>query len=180
MALAFGAWGSLRPPPPAAPLRARLAIPLPESARVRFMVGSSVALSPDGSTLVYTGAPSQLFSRPLDSREAIPIRGSEAGHSPFFSPDGRWIGFFGGGSLKKIPVTGGLATALIAAATGHGASWGRDGAEEMIVYAPTPFSGLMRLSPDGGTPRTLTTLAPGERSHRWPQVRPTKGAASPS
>ncbi|HSD28480.1 MAG TPA: protein kinase [Vicinamibacteria bacterium] len=170
LALGFGAWGFLRPRPPAPRPRARLAVHLPESARVRFMAGSSVALSRDGSTLVYAGVPSQLFIRPLDSREAIPIRGCEGGHSPFFSPDGRWIGFFGGGSLKKIPVTGGMATVLSTAATGHGASWGRDGAAEMIVFAPTPFSGLMRVSPDGGPPRKLTTLAPGERSHRWPQV----------
>ncbi|HSD27585.1 MAG TPA: protein kinase, partial [Vicinamibacteria bacterium] len=173
LALLLGAWGFLRPAPPAARLRARLAVPLPDSARVRFMAGSSVALSPDGSTLVYTGAPSHLFIRPLDSREAIPVRGTEGGHSPFFSPDGRWIGFFGGGSLKKIPVEGGMATVLSAAATGYGGSWGRDGTAETIVFAPTPFSGLLRLSPDGGPARTLTTLAPGERSHRWPQVLPS-------
>ena len=176
LALAFGAWGFLRPPPPAPRLRARLAVPLPESARVRFMVGSSVALSPDGSTLVYTGAPNQLFIRPLDSPEAIPIRGSENGHSPFFSPDGKWVGFFGGGSLKKIPAEGGLATALSAAATGYGGSWGRDRTAETIVFAPTPFSGLLHLSPDGGPARALTTLAPGERSHRWPQVLPDGSA----
>jgi len=176
LALVLGAWGLPRHPPPAPRLRARLAVPLPESARVRFMVGSSVALSPDGSAPVYTGVPNQLFVRPLDSREAIPIRGSEGGHSPFFSPDGQWIGYFGGGSLKKVPVEGGMATALSAAATGYGASWGHDGNAETIVFAPTPFSGLLRLSPDGGAARTLTTLAPGERSHRWPQVLP-RGAA---
>jgi len=73
---------------------------------------ATIALSPDGKSLVYTGQNSrglQLYLRRMGDLEAVPIPGTEGGVSPFFSPDGQWIGFFVGptGVVKKISVTGG-------------------------------------------------------------------------
>ena len=79
-----------------------------------------VALSADGTRLVYT-ANQRLYLRPMDQLEPTPIRGTEvaldqagAARSPFFSPDGRWIGFWQDGQLKKVSITGGAPVALCA------------------------------------------------------------------
>ncbi len=66
--------------------------------------------------------------------EAKPIPGTEGAVSPFFSPDGQWVGFFAGGKLKKVSVSGGAAMTLGDAANPCGASWGSQG---IIAFAPT-------------------------------------------
>ena len=101
---------------------------------------------------------------------ATPLAGTEGAAGPFFSPDGQWLGFFGGGKLKKISVTGGAPEALADAPTARGGSWTED---RTIVYTPNSGnSGLWRVPAAGGTAEQLTTLAPGEYTHRWPQVLP--------
>ena len=77
--------------------------------------GASIALSADGSRLVYVAesqGQTQLFLRPLDRFDAQPIPGSAGAADPFFSPDGQWIGFFAGEKLMKVPVTGGAAVTI--------------------------------------------------------------------
>src|SRR5204862_2767580 len=88
---------------------------------------------------------------------------------PFFSPDGQWLGFFSAGKLKKIAVTGGAPVTLADAPVARGGSWAEDGT---IVFAPANGSGvgLWRVPAAGGTAERLTTPAPGEATHRWPQV----------
>ena len=126
---------------------------------------------PDGMRLVVTlrGADGKvrLYTRRLDESQLTPLAGTEGGSSPFFSPDGRWIGFGADRKIKKISVEGGAAVTLCDAGIVRGASWGDDG---NIVFGLTPSPGLLRVSADGGTPETLTKLNPGEVTHRWPQV----------
>ncbi|MBI4480159.1 MAG: PD40 domain-containing protein, partial [Acidobacteria bacterium] len=163
-------------PAPAAPPRPveRLAIPLPPNATLGQTTSDLVALSPDGSHLAYaagrSGSPPQLYLRAMDALEATPLAGTENAASPFFSPDGQWIGFFSGQYLKKISVSGGAALTL-ARATGspQGAAWGLD---DTIIFAGTNSSGLMKVSAAGGEPQPFSTLQPGEASHRWPQFLP--------
>ena len=77
---------------------------------------------------------------------------------------------FGGGKLKKIAVTGGAPVTLADAPTARGGSWAEDGT---IVFTPNSGnSGLWRVPAAGGTAERLTTPAPGEATHRWPQVLP--------
>ena len=133
---------------------------------------TEVALSPDGRTLVFGaiwGGRQQLYARAMDQLSAIPISGTNGGSSPFLSADGQWVGFTANGELRKVPLSGGPAVTLCKAASLFGASWGDDG---MIVFATARNGGLWRVSAAGGTPEALTTLQPGEYSHRLPHMLP--------
>jgi eukaryotic-like serine/threonine-protein kinase len=151
---------------------------LPPGQRFPANVGQSLdmlALSPDGKHLVYVaneGGANQLYLRSLDSFVARPIPGTEGATDPFFSPDSEWVGFFVPlGKLKKVSISGGAAVTLCDAQGGEGATWGPNG---MIIFTPTPSSGLAVVSAEGGTPQPLTTLdsKKGETSHRWPEFLP--------
>jgi serine/threonine-protein kinase len=173
-----GTWAALRgkettrPSPPA-----RLVIPLAAD-RLLALDARPFDISPDGTAIAYVGdvdGQSQLFLRPLDDFEAHPIPGTEGAHQPFFSPDGKWIGFVADGKLKKIPLSGGAPIALTSMTTGlRGASWGADGT---ILYS---YGDSLFLIPDqGGTPTSIhlasqarADTAPANNSVRWPQFLP--------
>jgi Tol biopolymer transport system component len=135
-------------------------------------IGPALALSPDGAHLAYVasqGGTQQLYLRAMDSLEAKPISRTEGAVNPFFSPDGQWVGFFAGGKLKKVSVSGGAAVTLGDAAQPHGASWGSQG---MIAFASTFNGVLQQVSNAGGTPLPLTRLERGDVSQRWPEFLP--------
>jgi len=146
--------------------------PLEQRVGVVRPTRTAVALSPDGKTLVFGtiwGGGQQLYARAMDQLSAIPVSGTSGGSSPFFSPDGQWVGFAAGGELRKVPLGGGPAVTLCKAASLFGATWGDDGT---IVFASARNGGLWRVSAAGGTPEALTTLQPGEYSHRLPHMLP--------
>jgi serine/threonine-protein kinase len=135
----------------------------------------SLAISPDGQRVAYiaqSGESRRLYLRALDQLSATPVEGSEGARTPFFSPDGRWVGFYAEGSMKRAPVGGGATLAIAPLdAQSRGSSWGAGGA---IVYTPTYVSGLSRISAEGGE-RVIVTELDRERretSHRLPQVLP--------
>ena len=134
--------------------------------------GSVLALSPDGIRFVIAArdkqGTSRLYSRLLSQGQLTPLPGTENANAPFFSPDGRWMGFAAGGKLKKISVDGGPAIPLCDAVNLRGASWGDD---DSIVFSVIN-TGLQRISAAGGTQKPITTLSANERTHRWPQVLP--------
>ena len=109
--------------------------------------------------------------RSRDRIEPERVAGSEGAYSPFFSPNGQWIGFFADGKLKKIPVSGGVAITLADAPNNRGGVWLQD---DTIVFAPDFTSGLSRVSAGGGKVEALTApdAAAGERTHRWPTYLP--------
>ena len=130
---------------------------------------SSVAVSPDGRTIVIAASDKEgqrLYRRSLDRLDSTPIAGTERGLSPFFSWDGKWIGFYADGRLKRIPAGGGTPVD-IAAAPGYsaGASWGPD---DRIVFAYGADSHLQVVPADGGRVERLT----GEATGRQPEVLP--------
>jgi Tol biopolymer transport system component/predicted Ser/Thr protein kinase len=149
--------------------------------------GPAVVLRADGTHLAYVarqGGTQQIYLRALDSLETKLIPGTEGAVNPFFSPDGQWLGFFAGGKLKKVSVSGGAALTLGDAVTPRGASWGSQG---MIAFAPLVTSGLQQVSDVGGSPQPLTRLDKGENSNRWPEFLPggkavlfTAGTAVPA
>jgi DNA-binding winged helix-turn-helix (wHTH) protein/Tol biopolymer transport system component len=128
--------------------------------------GDHAILSPDGSRLVFISR-SRLLSRRLDQATVTELPGTENARSPFFSPDGRFVGFFSGETLKKVAVDGGGATALAACPLGNGGSWGEDGS----IIAGCNFA-LATVPAEGGTPTPITQLSSGEIVHRWPQLLP--------
>jgi Tol biopolymer transport system component len=172
-------WAPWRPLPAAAAVRLEAMLGADASLVTTIVPGTpggaAAVVSPDGEQLVFVAQPHagsapRLYVRRLDQLTATPLAGTEGAAGPFFSPDGQWIGFFGGGKLKKIAVTGGAPVTLADAPSARGGSWAADGT---IIFTPTSgITGLWRVSAAGGTPERLTTPAQGEAVHRWPQVLP--------
>jgi Tol biopolymer transport system component len=130
------------------------------------------AISPDGKQLVSAVRDTQgkfsLWLRGLnDAGGGRMLPGTEGGGLPFWSPDGRSIGFFAGGKLKRIDTDGDLLQTLCDASQGRGGAWSPDG---IILFTPNAYSPLYEIPANGGTPRQITILntARGENSHRWP------------
>ncbi len=152
----------------------RLSLDFPEGISMGGGYSPPFAIDPSGSAVVVEAAregSARLYLRPLDDVVLHPLAGTENGQQPFFSPDGRWIGFYTDRKLKKVQREGGAAMALCEVGNNlRGATWIPDGT---IVFA-AQTSGLMRVPEQGGTPRPLTTLdvARGEYSHRWPDALP--------
>lgn len=151
-----------RPAPPPGVTRFHIAIP---SDPVK-----SLSLSPDGRRLVY-GAGGQLYLREMEKLESKPIAGVERSSCAFFSPDGDWVAFAGGGALSRIPLSGGGPQTICAARNFNGGVWGPD---DTIVFTPENTTGLWRVPAAGGTPKPLTTpdRARGDKSHRHPEFLP--------
>jgi len=168
--------GHLRETPQPARTATRFSVTLPAAVPLLSTINSTLALSPDGTRLVYVGgvsaAGSQLYLRAMDQLEAAPIRGTEGAAAPFFSPDGQWLGFFADNKVKKISIDGGSAQTLAARPVGGGAS-GSWGSDDTIVFS-AGTGPLLRISAAGGVPTPLTTLnsKQGDVSHRWPEILP--------
>ncbi|HTG61308.1 MAG TPA: protein kinase, partial [Terriglobia bacterium] len=177
LALILG--NALRGPwPPARPI-ARVVVTLPPDDRLALGPLPHIALTPDGSRVVYVANHSgstQLYLRAIDRFEAMPIPSTEGAETPFFSPDGQWVGFFADGKLKKVSLSGGTPVSLCSAPAGRGGSWGPD---DTIIFAPSMTSGLFQVSAAGGMLKSLTVpdRKKGEYSYRWPEILPGGHAA---
>jgi serine/threonine protein kinase/Tol biopolymer transport system component len=162
-------------PSPASPSQpvSRTVINLPPGQQLAgFENGPAVALSSDGTHLAYVaqqGGIQQLYLRAMDSMESKPIPGTEGAVSPFFSPDGQWVGFFAVGKLMKVSVSGGAALSLGNSTFPRGASWG---SQAMIAFVPATAGALQQVSEAGGTPKPLTRLDKAEVNQRWPEFLP--------
>jgi len=183
-ALAAGlmVWSLMPRSPSAVAARKRLAVTVPAVNSIAPSFVSPVAISPDGTRLVFvgrSGPTTQLFLRVMDQPEIKPLAGTEGATGPFFSPDGQWVGFFGeqflqklwGQKLKKVSLTTGAVVTLCEASWGMGGSWAPD---DRIYFTPTWLEGVRRVSAAGGKSEAVTQPDPkkGESSHRWPVVLP--------
>ncbi len=149
---------------------------------------SAVAISRDGTRVAYvafqgpeSGKSEELASpqaqtfelvvRRLDQLAPTPLLETAGGTAPFFSPDGRWLGFFAGGALKKVSSDGGPPVTVCEVPSIPGASWGDDG---FIYFAPSGVAEIRRVPEEGGTPKVVVQAGSGESvaSFRWPQVLP--------
>ena len=129
-------------------------------------------VSPDGRQLVFVAATktvSMLWVRPLATLAARALPGTEGASLPFWSPDGRDVGFFAGGKLKRVSVAGGPPMVLCDAPGGGGGTWNRS---NVIVFAPSAASPLHKVDAAGGISTPATTLDKGETAHRWPSFLP--------
>ncbi len=150
----------------------RFEVAAPENDRV---VGT-LALSPDGRRLAFTAREPDgavmLWIRPLADPKAEKLPGTEGAELPFWSPDGRFVGFFAGGELKRISISGGSPQSIAPVTTDvRGASWGAD---DRIVFAPAFAGPLLQVAASGGkvTPATTLNKARSEGTHRWPWFLP--------
>ena len=169
IALAGWSWSAVQSWRAERPVAVHFSFSVAPSQPLGPFAGRNLALSPDARTVVYAtvdsvGHAQQLFARPLDDLRQQPISGTEGASSPFFSPDGRWLGFLDGRLLKKVPVNGGPATLLADVGRMIGASWGPNG----IVVST---DGKLALVPsDGGAPAPVLR---GDSTHGfWPVLLP--------
>jgi len=138
------------------------------------MIGTQLAISPDGRHIVYVGVRGtlQLYVRRVDQLEAQPIPGTMGARQPFFSPDGKSVGFWSPaeGEIRRVALNGGPVKTVCRSPSGnlYGAAWGLG---DVMVFGA---GGLYRVSATGGTPEALTTPDPaqGEVEHRWPEILP--------
>jgi Tol biopolymer transport system component len=173
VALGVVLWRAL----PGAPRVIRAFIAPPEKAAFQF-VGTGLgtpAVSPDGSRIAFAArredGTTLLYVRPLDSIKALPLAGTEGASCPFWSPDGRMLGFFSAGKLRKIDASGGPPLTLADAPASRGGAWSPEG---VIVFAPDQAGPLSRVAAVGGpvTPATQLDEKTGEATHRWPRFLP--------
>ena len=149
-------------------------LPLPEHT-VSFDL-SGVALSPDGQRVVLvavTEGVNRLWLYHFDQTVPELLPGTEEARYPFWSPDGRSIGFFAKTSLKRIEASGGsLPTAVCAAPLGSGGAWSSTG---VILFAPDfNGTGLAQVAETGGDSTPVTSLdgARFETGHNFPSFLP--------
>jgi serine/threonine-protein kinase len=153
------------------PMLARATFELPAGFEAIGGGGGLIAISPDGRRIAFSGTvagTTQIYLRDIDQFEAVPVGGTSGGINPFFSPDGRSLGFIADRTLRTVPITGGAPLTLTGAES-RGAAWTNDGT---IIFSSTLSSGLSQIPASGGTPQPFTTLGPQERSHRWPSMLP--------
>jgi serine/threonine protein kinase len=135
--------------------------------------GGMPVLSPQGDKLAFvahSGETKALFVRSLNSDAAQQLDGTENAMHPFWSPDGRYVGFFANGKLAKIPVSGGPVSVLADAPNARGGSWS---ANDMIVFAPDFTSGLAKVSAQGGTAEPAIAMDKTKHdTQRWPWFLP--------
>ena len=162
--------------PSDARLVTRAAIPVP--AQETFVLDRYVtlAISPDGRRIVYVArrdGKRQLVQRSLDAAEGTAIAGTEGAYSPFFSPDGQWVGFGAEGKVKKVSLAGGAPITVCALHSDEllGGSWGPD---DTLVF-PDKWGGpLVRVASSGGVP-TAVTKPDGrgdDHGHIFPEILP--------
>ena len=143
-------WAMLRPEAPQGVMRYSLAWTGAGAAELVL----DVALSPDGTAIVYRDSTSAtLLLKETDQAVGVALSGTEGAMAPFFSPDGEWVGFFQEGELRKIPARGGqsLPVADSANRTRPSGAWLDDGT---IVFVDAGFD-LRRVSAGGGPAEPL-------------------------
>ncbi|HET7452392.1 MAG TPA: protein kinase [Thermoanaerobaculia bacterium] len=163
----------LRPRPAASSPAVRLSIPVPASSTF----GNGLAVSPDGRSVAFAASREDvpfLWLRTLSATEARLLSGTEGAMNPFWSPDGRFIGFFADNKVRKVEVATGAIQTVCNVANLEllgGGTWNRDG---VILFAPDSHGGIFRVPASGGSPAQATVLDPAlkDEGHIWPEFLP--------
>ncbi len=139
------------------------------------MVNSMPTISPDGNMLAYAAADSSgktmIWLRPIGSVKARPLEGTDNAGHPFWSYDGKQLGFFADGKLLKLNLLTGLKKIICDASSGWRGVWGRD---DQIIFIPEFFSSIYKVNAGGGTVSQATFLdnSLGEEHHLPMQFMP--------
>jgi eukaryotic-like serine/threonine-protein kinase len=167
----IGGWALTRSLTRSEPLSAsRFPTSTPFDLQPSFAYGPSIAVSPDGRSVVYalaTGTTTMLYVKRLDELDARPIPGTQGARSPFFSPLGQWVGFHDEQhrKLKKVSLGGGEPVVIADSDFQGGAAWAPD---DTILFATN--DGLVRVAAAGGTRQPVTKGEAGQ--HFWPTLLP--------
>ncbi len=157
-----------------APATLRVMVQAPDK-QILSVQTPDFTMSPDGSTIAFIASdPSgvaHVWLRSLGSEQTRMVPGTEGASFPFWSPDGRHLGFYADRKLRRVGIDGEDLQLLCAAASLRGAAWG---AKDAIVFAPSADGPIMMVSATGGEPTPVTTLdkAAGETGHRLPSFLP--------
>ena len=184
LALMLGAgagWLSRRPTSVPSGPAPRWALAIPDGYTLSTGDFPQLAISEDGrlQAVVVTdeSLTPQILVRSSDQVEPRILPETSGANTPFFSPDGRWIGFFRGRGLYKVPVAGGppVELAPVVSELARGGTWSRDG---FIYFTRTVNVGMSRVPEGGGAVTETTSVNVGvdQRTHRWPQALPDGSA----
>ena len=167
--LGLGLWGRARGPVAAATSQARFSVAIPEGVTLTNTGGHVIAMSPDGTSLVYV-ADNRLYVRRVAEFEPRLVSGVTAGvREPFFSPDGRWLAFYSepDRKLKRVALSGGATLTICDADQALGASWSAD---NRIVFGHRT-KGILAVPASGGVPQVIVPAIDGETLY-GPQILP--------
>ena len=170
-ALALAISAGLRRPASQPVQMVRFEVSPPEGSEFQLYL----AVSPDESRLAFTARGKdgldRLYLRSMETGASEAVAGTEGALQPFWSHDGRSIGFFAQGKIKRVDLGGGGAQAICSVPELRGGTWGRDG---RILFGITGSSGLWRVAAAGGVPEPVSSpdTSHGETSHRWPSFLP--------
>jgi eukaryotic-like serine/threonine-protein kinase len=150
----------------------------PEAIQFRHTISGlsepDFAVSPDGQTITFVAKPDQagaasLYVRPVRALTAVKLAGTDNATQPFWSPDSRFIGYVGGGKLRKVSASGGAPQDVCEAREAWGAAWSATQGGTIIFGSS---KGLFAVSAEGGLAAPVSELAKGETGHFWPSVLP--------
>jgi Tol biopolymer transport system component len=166
---AFAAGWLLRPAPPrSAPAQVSFTIQADPSLRWPVSVGvPSIAVAPDGLAIAFSvpGGTRPLMYRPFAEAVARELRNTAGATSPFFSPDGAWIGYYLDGALRRISIASDATATITPVRDLRGAVWTDN---DHIIYAALG-AGLWRVRASGGAPELLVE-PPANGQWAWPSV----------
>jgi serine/threonine-protein kinase len=149
----------------------RFSLPLPPGQQLVPRMVPMLAISPDAKRVAFCpGFGGQIYSRPLNGLEAKPIPGTR-GDCPFFSPDGRWLGFRDpvARTVKKVAVGGGAPVTILEGGWVAGAAWDQDD----YIYLSASYPGaISRIRPAGGRLEDITKLDTPKDIHRLVDLLP--------
>lgn len=146
-----------------------LDLPAAYELRIDDNSNPNLILNRSGTMLAFTARAegvNRIFVRNFAEAAARPLPGTEHGDEPFFSPNGRWVGFFSSGKLMKVPVGGGPAL-TICESTGSDAVWLDDGT---ILFQTPGGSSIVRVPEGGGLPTEVAVAGPSRRSEDGKQL----------
>ena len=139
---------------------------------------AGLAIARDGRRIAYVArdlesGDTHLYSLELNEFRASRLAATEGASSPFFSPDGRWIGFFASGKLKKVSIQGAPLVELSEAPFGGGGAWTKD---NFIYFLRSMPGEIWRVPAGGGPTESVTKLEANEFVHFSPVTLPGSNA----
>jgi len=168
-ALAIAIIGSATKPPANEPPLRRFHLSLPEGDKGQPL---EPQLSPDGTKMVYLFG-NKIWLQDLDALEPKPLVTEPGAHRPFWSPDGKFVGFLTGSRIMKVAVAGGGSQLVCdtrkSFSGGSGASWGPD---DLIAFSHAESTGLQQVPARGGDPRLLLKPDSTESDFHEPHILP--------